>query len=258
MRAGKTRGKSLFFGAVLCIAVPFAAPAFAHSAKHSSHGGATASSSQSSRHGAKSGSTHGAVRVGSRHGHGLVHYASYTGGAFLNCVAFAKAETGIDISGNAGTWWQHAAGLYERGNRPEVGAIMSFTANGRMPSGHVAVVSRVIDGRTVEIDQANWASRGAVSRGVSVVDVSPGNDWTAVRVGLGRSGDYGSVYPTDGFIYDRADAGRRLAPRPTDAAMPVLNPAPRDLRSRAQREAALTPVRYDEVAEAPAPRVTAR
>ena len=200
----------------------------------------------------------------SRHGrgHGLVHMASYGGGAYLNCVAFAREETGMDISGNAATWWQHAAGLYERGSRPEVGAIMNFTANGRMRSGHVAVVARVIDSRTIEVDHANWwgpgAGAGRVSRGIPVVDVSPGNDWTAVRVGLGHSGDFGSVYPTYGFIYDRADDGRKLAPHPTDVGLPALNPAPRDLRSGAQRDAALVQPHYDEVAEAPAPRVTAR
>ena len=66
--------------------------------------------------------------------------------------------------------------------------------------------------------------RGGVSRGISVVDVSPNNDWTAVRVGLGNSGDYGSVYPTNGFIYDRADDGRKLAPNPTEARCRSLNP----------------------------------
>jgi hypothetical protein len=43
---------------------------------------------------------------------------------------------------------------------------------------------------------------------MSVIDVSANNDWSAVRVGLGQSGSYGSVYPTYGFIYDRPDNGR--------------------------------------------------
>src|SRR6201999_1249484 len=110
----------------------------------------------------------------------------YARGGYTNCVAFAREETGIDLSGNASAWWGHAAGLYERGSRPEVGAIMSFEANGRMPSGHVAVVAAIINSRQIEIDHANWSGRGGVSRGVPVVDVSPGNDWTAVRVGLGQ------------------------------------------------------------------------
>ncbi len=165
----------------------------------------------------------------------------------------------MDLSGNASQWWNHAAGLYERGNRPEVGAIMSFMANGRMPSGHVAIVADVVSSRQVEIDQANWwgpgGGRGRVSRGIPVIDVSPNNDWTAVRVGLGQSGDYGSVYPTNGFIYDRADAGRKLPPHPTTASLPPTNPAPADLRTpRRARGRAAADHNYDEVAEAPAPK----
>jgi hypothetical protein len=256
----KTRSKTFIFGAILCLA---ATPSFAHSTKHS--GGASASHASHSV--AKAGRSHGSVRVArGAHGGASLRLASYvvhvgnTGGGYLNCVAFAREETGIDISGNASTWWGHAAGLYERGSRPEVGAIMSFQANGHMPSGHVAVVASVVNSRQVVIDHANWAGpgarRGGVSRGIPVIDVSPSNDWTAVRVGLGQSGDFGSVYPTNGFIYDRADDGRRLPAKATDAAMPIVNPAPRDLRSPAQREAALQQARYEEVAEAPAPRAT--
>jgi hypothetical protein len=116
-----------------------------------------------------------------------------------------------------------------------------------MRMGHVAVVDQVVDGRTLIIDHANWggpgAVRGGVSRNISVVDVSPANDWSAVRVALGHSGDYGSIYPTYGFIYNRPDAGTILASANTGTAVPALNPPPRDLRPR---EAA-----YDEVAEAP-------
>jgi hypothetical protein len=82
-----------------------------------------------------------------------------------------------------------------------------------------------------------------------VVDVSEANDWSAVRVGLGRSGDFGSVYPTYGFIYDRPDnsvevAAAAGAPSPP----PALNPAPRDLRPPAERPWQT----FEEVAQAPA------
>jgi hypothetical protein len=262
VQASKTRSKAFIFAAILGIAAPLASPTFAHGAKH----GASASGSRSSHFVARAGGAHGSVRMARFHGGARVRLASYSqsfgsvGGGYLNCVAFAKQETGIDLSGNASTWWGHAAGLYERGSRPEVGAIMSFQSNGRMPSGHVAVVASVVNSREVVIDHANWggpgAMRGGVSRGIHVIDVSPSNDWTAVRVALGQSSEFGSVYPTNGFIYDRADDGRRLAPKATDAAMPLMNPAPRDLRSPAQREAALHQARYEEVAEAPEPRVT--
>ncbi len=176
----------------------------------------------------------------------------WSGGSRLQCVPFARENSGIELSGNANTWWDNAQGVYERGARPEVGSVLNFRANGRMRMGHVAVVANVIDGRNVEIDHANWSGpgvgRGGISRNITVVDVSPANDWSAVRVGLGNTGEFGSVYPTYGFIYDRPDRGTMVANAGNTPA-PVLNAAPRDLRPAAERYAARQD--FEEVAEAP-------
>ena len=140
---------------------------------------------------------------------------SYAYGGSLQCVPFARAASGIELKGNAANWWEAAAGVYERGSRPEPGSVLNFRATGHMRLGHVAVVAAVIDGREIEVDHANWAGAGAfkggVARGVHVVDVSPDNDWSEVRVALGGGGDYGSTYPTYGFIYDRPDSGMMVA-----------------------------------------------
>jgi hypothetical protein len=126
-------------------------------------------------------------------------------------VTFARANSGVQLSGNAANWWDAASGLYARGQQPERGSVLNFRANGHMRLGHVAVVSNVVSGREIEVDHANWAGpgvgRGGISRSIRVVDVSADNDWSAVRVSLGQPGLYGSVYPTYGFIYDRPDAG---------------------------------------------------
>jgi surface antigen len=138
---------------------------------------------------------------------------AWRGYARLQCVPFARSDSGIELKGNANIWWNEAAGRYERGSRPEPGSVLSFSANGRMRLGHVAVVSHVVGAREIEIDHANWwgpGSRGGVTRGVPVIDVSPDNDWTEVRVSLG-GGEFGSVYRTHGFIYDRPDSGTMLA-----------------------------------------------
>jgi len=45
------------------------------------------------------------------------------------------------------------------------------------------------------------ASRGKVNRGVSVIDTSPGHDWTSVAVIDLLSGIHGRDYPTYGFVY---------------------------------------------------------
>ena len=136
------------------------------------------------------------------------------------CVPFARDVSGINIMGNAKDWWWNAAGHYARGHRPEPGAVLAFQGIGRMPLGHVAVVMSIVNSREILIEQANWAGPGSnhsgISRNIAVIDVSRNNDWTAVRVGLGPRypGQFGSVYPTFGFIYDRPDNGVILANTP--------------------------------------------
>jgi surface antigen len=178
----------------------------------------------------------------------------YHAGGGISCVPFARNDTGIAVFGNAWEWWEKAAGSYARGSVPEPGSVLAFRSNGRMRLGHVAVVTRVINPREVEIEHANWwgpGMRGGVARNVPVVDVSEANDWTAVRVGLGQTGEFGSVYPTYGFIYDRPDTGVMVASNRAPAPQPELNPAPHDLRPAAERGWQT----YEEVAEAPvAPR----
>jgi CHAP domain len=119
-----------------------------------------------------------------------------------NCVAFARDLTGVRLDGNAAAWWPHAEGRYERGHQPSVGAILVFKPYARMHVGHVAVVSRVIGPREVLVDQANWV-RGRVTKAMSVVDASPLNDWTSVKVLEPHSGTHGRENPTFGFIYPR-------------------------------------------------------
>lgn len=163
----------------------------------------------------------------------------------ISCVPYARNESGIDVPGNARDWWDNAAGTYARGDVPQAGSVLAFRANPRMRLGHVAVVSHVINPREIEVDQANWRPGGRISHNVMVVDVSEENDWTAVRVELNHRGDFGAVYPTYGFIYNRTDTGTMLASAAPPVPALTLDPAPRDLRAPAERD--------NEVAEAPGP-----
>lgn len=117
------------------------------------------------------------------------------------CVPFARTASGIAIEGNASSWWKAAAGRYERGHAPHEGAVMTFSATRKMPMGHVAVVSKVVSERKILVDHANW-NRNKVSLQMVAVDVSPKNDWSAVRL-ESAGGSLGSVYPINGFIYPR-------------------------------------------------------
>lgn len=125
---------------------------------------------------------------------------------YLQCVPYAREVSGIQIRGDAWTWWDQAEGKYARGYRPKVGAVMAFKPYGKMELGHVAAVSRIVDSRTVLLRHANWSPidgrRGQIEDNVEAVDVSPDNDWSEVRVwfapiqGLG-----GTHWPVQGFIY---------------------------------------------------------
>ena len=120
----------------------------------------------------------------------------------LQCAPFARQISGIDIHGNANTWWGQAEGRYDRGHEPRVGAVLAFSSSRSMPVGHVAMVSKVVSDREVLLTHANWSYRGGVERNVRAIDVSPNNDWTDVRVWYGPIGDVGlRSNPTNGFIY---------------------------------------------------------
>jgi surface antigen len=125
---------------------------------------------------------------------------------YWQCVTFARFFSGIQIFGDAWTWWKSATGKYRQGATPEAGAVLVFKQTGRMSRGHVAVVSQVLTERIVQITHANWSPiggrRGQVEKDVTMIDVSPGGDWSAVKVWYGPTEDLGgSVYPTYGFIY---------------------------------------------------------
>jgi len=209
--------------------------ATSHAGGHSSsHSGSRFASSRSSRH------FHGASLRYAAYHHGYGHSRFAYGVAHvIQCVAFAKQDAGIQISGNARDWWGRAAGIYERGARPEEGSVLSFRANGRMPLGHVAVVSGVEDSRTILIDQSHWIS-GGITRDMEVKDVSQNNDWSQVRVQLSRGGAYGSIYPTHGFIYPRPDHGSSGVTEASDAE-PAVIVAPAIHATRASLEVAEAP-----------------
>ncbi|KEQ52842.1 CHAP domain-containing protein [Sphingobium chlorophenolicum] len=141
--------------------------------------------------------------------------------AGLQCAPFARQLSGIELYGNANTWWGQAEGRYDRGHEPRVGAVLAFSASRSMPVGHVAMVSKVIGDREVLLTHANWSYRGGVERNVRAIDVSPNNDWTDVRVWYGPIGDLGlRPNPAKGFIYANkpADAPVRIAMADRDAA----------------------------------------
>jgi len=136
--------------------------------------------------------------------------------AYLECVPYARQVSGIQIYGDAWTWWDQADGRYARGRSPMAGAVMAFEPHGSMRLGHVAAVSRVLDGRTVLLRHANWSPidgrRGQIEDDVLAIDVSPGNDWSEVRVWYAPIADLGTTaWPVHGFIYPDGERSGEMA-----------------------------------------------
>ena len=129
---------------------------------------------------------------------------------FWQCVTYARSISGIQIRGDAHTWWGQAEGRYARGRAPRAGAVLAFEPTRRMRVGHVATVAEVVSDREVVLDHANWSRRGGVERSARAIDVSTAGDWSQVKVEY-RGALGTSTYPTSGFIYADRDAGEAMA-----------------------------------------------
>ena len=153
---------------------------------------------------------------------------------YLQCVPYARRVSGIQIYGDAHTWWDQAAGRYARGNKPRIGAVLALRPSGNMRLGHVAAVSRVVDSRTILLRHSNWSPidgrRGQIEDNVRATDVSPENDWSQVRVWFAPIQGLGTTHwPARGFIYNR----------PASKGAPAESPA-RLARSQDREPAPLT------------------
>ena len=186
---------------------------------------------------------------------------NYVGGSVpLECAPFARALSGIRLAGAAADWWSQAEGRYLRGNTPSIGSVLVLQRSDRLPSGHVAVVSQVIDSRQILVTQANWVHH-RVTEDQPVIDVlrqpmtgrrceSGGRQPAQMGVtdypayGFIRAGSPGNARPAHrrDAAGDPAGGERMMAPpggdvRPRLRAgrAPSHRPASRDRSSRACR-----------------------
>jgi surface antigen len=120
----------------------------------------------------------------------------------LQCVPYARIVSGVDLHGDALTWWDQAGDQYKRGHKPKKGAVLAFKPKGPMTLGHVAVVSKVLDDRRVLVRHANWSVPGSIEEDVLAIDVSEEGDWSQVRIWHSPTAQMGArTNPTYGFIY---------------------------------------------------------
>lgn len=157
---------------------------------------------------------------------------------FWQCVTFARSVSGIEIRGNANTWWGQAEGRYERGHTPKAGSVLAFSPTARMRVGHVAMVSQVVSDREVLLTHANWSRRGAIETNVRAIDVSAAGDWSMVKVWYGPQGGLGtSAYPTKGFIYSSRAPKTDTFDAPSYQMASVKAPSSAQLANAAQLKA---------------------
>lgn len=164
---------------------------------------------------------------------------------YWQCAAFARVFSGIQIFGDAWTWWQKATGHYLKGSTPKSGAVLVFKPQGVMRLGHVAVVSQVLTDRIIQVTHANWSpidgDRGKIEQNVTVVDVSPAGDWTQVKVWYDPLRDLGTTtYSTYGFVYNTAAQNAGSAAR--NAAVTVAQNTLGSMASAVTSPSATTPV----------------
>jgi hypothetical protein len=130
----------------------------------------------------------------------------------LQCVPYARARSGVNIHGDAAGWWVLAAGKYVRSGEPSLGSVMVLTGYAGPARGHVAVVVAMDSPRQIRVDHANWLDDGRIYRDDPVIDVSPGNDWSAVRVWDTRDNVLGArTYIVRGFIGPDREQDQRVA-----------------------------------------------
>jgi hypothetical protein len=135
----------------------------------------------------------------------------------VECAPFARALTGVALSGVAADWWRQADGRYVRSSTPEVGSVLVFRRSSHLPSGHVSVVSRVLSGRRILVTSANWLHH-RVTEDQPVLDVSDDGDWSVVRVWWPPAGQMGvTEYAVYGFVRPDHPIGhdRLIAATPT-------------------------------------------
>ncbi|MEJ0042355.1 MAG: CHAP domain-containing protein [Rhizomicrobium sp.] len=124
----------------------------------------------------------------------------------LQCVPYARQRSGIQIYGDAWTWWDKADGKYAKSQEPRLGAVMVMAGYAGPKRAHLAVVSGMDDASKIEVDHANWLNDGAVFTDDPVRDISGNGDWSLVQVWNPRTNAWGTNrYAVLGFILPAPD-----------------------------------------------------
>jgi len=180
---------------------------------------------------------------------GQDHTLEQAGQKPMQCVPYAREHSQVKLYGDAYTWWDQAAGKYERGTAPATGAVMVLFGYAGPEHGHLAVVKHIISAREIRVDHANWLDDGSIYVNDPVVDVSAKNDWSMIKVWNIKTGSWGGkIYPVRGFI----GSGNMSVPDASGRAPDEDGPASDVLIARSEPIAQ----RDDKILKAPSPQTT--
>lgn len=128
--------------------------------------------------------------------------AGYTASKPISCVPYAREASDFSYRGDAHTWWGQSQ---FKGNKPREGAVLVLAKTPSLTRGHVAVVTKIINDREVNVTHSNWGndrpSRSVVYEKMRIQDVSPLGDWSQIRFWNHKAQGFGRPYPAYGFIY---------------------------------------------------------
>ena len=122
----------------------------------------------------------------------------------VQCVTYAREVSGIEIYGDAHTWWDQAPPRYLHSSFPQPGAVLVLSRTSKLPRGHLAVVKDVVGSREIDITHSNWGndsdSRCMIYESMRVEDISTANDWSLLRFWNRDAQTFGFPYAAKGFI----------------------------------------------------------
>jgi surface antigen len=126
----------------------------------------------------------------------------------IQCVIYTRDISGINIYGNAHSWWPQAHQKnYKRGAKPKKDSVLVLKKTRKLRYGHVAVVKKIVDKRHIDITHSNWGSdrkkRSFIYQTMRVKDISRKNDWSSLVFWNMYTKNYGSPYAAHGFIYQK-------------------------------------------------------
>lgn len=121
------------------------------------------------------------------------------------CVPYARSVSGVNLYGDAYTWWNQAnPPNYMRSRYPSPNSVLVLSQTNKLRHGHVAVVKRVVTSREIEVTHSNWGNdwktRRMIYDRVRVKDVSANNDWSQVSFWSQEYKNFGFPYAASGFI----------------------------------------------------------